>query len=126
MTIFILEDNAMRSLYFMNWATTHNHKITLTNNVEDAKIILLNVKFDLLCLDHDLGEVCPDNLGYKVCEDLNKTINNDTDILIHSWNASGVDRMIHILSNSAHKGNVVHKEFETDEFYAYLNSIIKK
>jgi len=94
MRIFVLEDNLERNKKFRRELI--GHEIIITEDVESAKNYI-NIKFDLLFLDHDLGGqemvISADDTGYGVAKLLNKSINKDTPAIIHSCNHAGATAM---------------------------------
>ena len=108
MKIMILEDSAERVISFYNMF--NNQSLTIVNTAEDAINLVNYIKFDVIFLDHDLGErVYVDseekNTGYQVAKILSDSMNSKTPIIIHSWNPIGVKNMKNTLKN--HKAQVV-------------------
>ena len=92
MKIFILEDNGERVNRFLNKYV--EDAVTIVNNVEQANIILDNIQFDLIFLDHDLGgemyiKHTDVNTGYQVSKHIKNTENKKATCIIHSFNPNG-------------------------------------
>jgi len=95
--IFILEDDYRRIDLFKE-KLQFDYDLTITVNSDDAIQTLKLHKFDLLCLDHDLGSRQMVNsleydTGYRVACEIPNTINKDTPAIIHSYNPSGAGKM---------------------------------
>jgi len=118
MKIFILEDSVERINIFFTMFNGHN--ITVSNEAVTANAILDKVKFDIIFLDHDLGgQVYVDseeeNTGFQVAQHLPSTINNNTRVIIHSWNEPAACRMLYVLEHreKAFTGKVEQMMFST-------------
>lgn len=94
MRIFVLEDNPERNKKFRRELI--GNEVVIVEDVSSAKS-QINIKFDLLFLDHDLGgqEMVPsgDDTGYEVAKILSQSINRDTPVVIHSCNHAGARAM---------------------------------
>jgi len=102
--IFILEDNLERVATFnMLLPRIYQCDITQTDDVEQAKKILLSKQFDLIFLDHDLGgkvfvdSELPDT-GYQIAKFIADNKIKYQQIIIHSMNPIGAQNMLTILS----------------------------
>jgi len=100
--IFILEDDTRRIQLFEE-KLQFDHDLTITINSDDAIETLKLHKFDLLCLDHDLGrrqmvDSFEYDTGYRVACEIPNTVNRDTPVLIHSYNPSGAGQMWEVLT----------------------------
>ena len=101
MKIFVLEDDPNR----INWFTRAFYDcelITVAATAEKGKYYIRNYKYDLIFLDHDLGnrQFVPSNdpiTGYQVAKEIPNSINKNTPIVIHSYNPAGVANMQAIL-----------------------------
>ena len=90
MKILILEDNSFRNTKFHQSLT--GHIVDIAETVDEGRK-LLNNKYDLLFLDHDLGgEIyvpSGKNTGYEFAQLISKSINKNVPTIIHSCNPAG-------------------------------------
>jgi hypothetical protein len=104
MKIFILEDSESRIRLFK--IKLKNHTNTFAKTVKEARKILMNDKnWDIMLLDHDLGEKenVPseeEETGYQVAVFIRKNDIKSKQIIIHSFNPVGAERMQQILPGS--------------------------
>jgi hypothetical protein len=96
MKIFILEDSGERVNIFFSMFDQHD--VVVANCAKTACKILSEEKFDRIFLDHDLGGLTfvdsdDENTGYQVAKHIPSTMNNEVDVVIHSWNGSGAMQM---------------------------------
>lgn len=89
--IFILDDDVRRLQFFQQVFKDQN--ITISSNAYDAMVNLKNYEYDLICLDYDLnngdkGEEIAIFIAESRCKG---------EILIHSMNPEGAERMREIL-----------------------------
>jgi len=92
MKIFILEDNKERCEFFKKKLI--GNLVTICDNVEDAKRILINEQFDVAFLDHDLGGLVyvnsnDQNTGYQLAKFIAEKNIQFKQIYIHSCNEYG-------------------------------------
>lgn len=107
--IFILEDCPLRVQSFMSWYPMS--KIIVTNNADDALMILKNRKFGLLFLDHDLGTLEHHNTGAMVARNLHETLNANSQIIIHSHNSCGAKTMFDDIKKTCPDAKVIRMPF---------------
>ena len=96
--IFILEDDQARiDIYEKIY---NDCRLTIVRKADEAISILKSsspTEFDLITLDHDLGNevYCPsdDNSGYWVAKYISEHRHFDCPIVIHSWNPAGAFNM---------------------------------
>lgn len=101
MKILVLEDDGYRVKFFIE--KFGQHDITITESSFDAIDCLEEEVFDLIFLDHDLGEGNGD--GFKVASylfDNPWNVNNRSEIIIHSWNTPATERMLSKISQAIH------------------------
>ncbi len=104
MRIFILEDNEHRMVKFRRELI--GHQIDHAATVENGTSFVVNNKYDLLFLDHDLGgeemvDSFADNTGYKLAEFIASfTPNKETPCIVHSCNPAGADNIIRVLPHA--------------------------
>ena len=99
MRILVLDDMEVRHDGFVR--RFKDHKIDHAYTTEEAMFYLALYKYDLVCLDHDLAPehyISDDrgfgNTGYDVAVFISEmTTDLPTQILIHSWNPVGAERM---------------------------------
>jgi CheY-like chemotaxis protein len=109
MRILILEDDDFRITHFIEKFYTHSLKIT-----EDANNAIWHLSlglFDVIFLDNDLG----DGNGYGAdvaayLEENPDNLNNQSQIIIHSWNVPAAKSMMKLLPNA------IFMPFNSDEF----------
>jgi CheY-like chemotaxis protein len=111
MKIFVLEDNEERNVSFRKWLAGHD--VTYVEDAWTAHPILKNKKFDLIFLDHDLGNrsnVNSDdpNTGYAVAKEIKNGVNKDTQVIVHSMNPNGAINILRVLKSS---NNAFHRPF---------------
>lgn len=119
MRILILEDDGTRVNNFIE--LLHNHDLDITENAHDAVALLESKLYDVVLLDHDLGE--GNGSGTLVSTFLKHypdNLNNDAEILIHSWNTPAAMNMLKDLPNAQWA------PYNTEEFYDVLVSGILK
>lgn len=117
MRILILEDDGMRVNNFIE--LLFRHDLDITESAHEAVALLEENIYDLLLLDHDLGE--GNGSGSVVSCFLHaypENPNNDAEILIHSWNSPASMAMLKDLPKA------VWAPFNTEEFYDILVSDI--
>jgi DNA-binding response OmpR family regulator len=68
-----------------------DHDVTITKDGAEAIQLLNTVKYDQIFLDHDLGDVEYD--GVDVARVIPTSINQYTEVIIHSLNPIGANRM---------------------------------
>lgn len=120
MRILILEDDGTRVNNFIE--LLFRHDLDITENAHEAVALLETKVYDLLLLDHDLGD--GNGTGGVVSGFLYaypENPNNDAEILIHSWNAPAAKNMLEDLPKA------VWAPFNTEEFYDILvNGILRR
>jgi hypothetical protein len=120
MRILILEDDGTRVNNFIE--LLHTHDLDITENAYDAVDLLQANVYDLLLLDHDLGD--GNGSGGLVSSFLGNNQDNpnyDAKILIHSWNVPASKSMLEDLPAAAWA------PFNTEEFYDILiNGILRR
>jgi len=120
MRILILEDDGTRVNNFIE--LLHTHDLTIIENAYEAVSLLESNVYDLLLLDHDLGE--DNGSGGIVSNYLRLNQDNPnyrSTTLIHSWNTPAAIGMLKDLPNA------VWAAFNTEEFYDILiNDILKR
>jgi CheY-like chemotaxis protein len=105
MNILIVEDNEDR----IKWFETEFKGIaalTVVKTAEKGKYYVNLQKWDVIFLDHDLGDRVyvnseDENTGYQVAKEIVKSINKDTPIVVHSYNPAGVKNIMGILKHAA-------------------------
>jgi response regulator of citrate/malate metabolism len=113
MKVFILEDdpNRMKTLR----GVLISHEIVWSDTVDKAKELFDKEKpFDLILLDHDLGgEIFVDselpNTGFQFVKFLaeNKEAINNAQIILHTMNRPGAERMHHHLKDNGILGFMI-------------------
>lgn len=105
-SIFVLEDDANRQLWFLR--RFFGHTVDLAEDVSAAFLLLKANHYDAIFLDHDLefkhyGTYDRDdpNTGYVVAGYLaqNPRKQPHATIVVHSMNPSGSKRMLDVLRN---------------------------
>lgn len=91
--ILILEDDSYRVKFFIE--SFGQHELKITENAQAAIEYLQDDVFDYIFLDNDLG---PENgEGQDVANYLFENphnLNNQANVIIHSWNIPAVERML--------------------------------
>jgi CheY-like chemotaxis protein len=111
MRILVLEDDGHRVNVFVDMLSQHD--LTITENAHSAIDYLTEQVFDVIFLDHDLGE--NNGSGSLVSSFLRTNPLNDNNcaiIIIHSWNVSAVAAMKKDLPGASIA------PFATDTFYS--------
>lgn len=104
MKIFILEDNEHRMVKFRRELIGHD--IDHAATVEEGTSLVVDNKYELLFLDHDLGgeelvDSFADNTGYKLAEFIASfTQNKETPCIVHSCNPAGADNILRVLPHA--------------------------
>lgn len=101
MKIFVLEDSAERLISFRKWLSAHD--VAYAEDAWTAHPILKDQKFDVIFLDHDLGnrsDVRSDdpNTGYAVAKEIANGVNKNTQVVVHSMNPNGALNILGVLS----------------------------
>lgn len=97
--VFILEDNAERIAWFRQQLPS----ATIVETVADAKAVLETKTFDVYFLDRDLGGqvyTADANSGHEIAQWLAAHGNAGDNVVIHSWNAPGAQRMNALLPHA--------------------------
>jgi hypothetical protein len=92
MRILILEDDTFRINYFIEKFCNHN--LTITESADSAIEYLQEDVFDYIFLDNDLGDGvgCGADVAAYLYNNLDNP-NNDSIIIVHSWNIPAVAAM---------------------------------
>ena len=104
MRIFILEDDPYRMVKFRQELL--GHEIDHAETVQDGTSLVVNNKYDLLFLDHDLGgkqmvDSSNSNTGYQLAEFIASfTPNKGTPCVVHSCNPGGADNIVRMLPHA--------------------------
>lgn len=135
--IFVLEDDPERinqfvdrfqelSLRLSNLEASTNYVVDhdIVDNAKEAKELLEKNVYDLIFLDHDLGgkifvDSDDDNTGSEVARWLSSkpmNENNDSKIIIHSFNPTGADYMNERLDKAVRIPSIWTKEL----FHYYI------
>ena len=98
--IFVLEDDENRQQWFKK-TFSEVEEFHMVADAETAKKLLVKFKYDIIFLDHDLGErVYVDSsdpeTGYQVMLIIPGSINEDTYIIVHSLNTVGAKNMVNV------------------------------
>lgn len=101
MKILILDDDDFRHQVFAENLT--GHSVTHTRNSAEFFNALGKEQFDIVFLDHDLGDIVFDPYkreitGTHVAQGMVDKLDKIPKCVIHSWNPSGAQRMRSILS----------------------------
>jgi ActR/RegA family two-component response regulator len=108
--IFILEDDVFRVRFFVE--RFGQHKLKITENVEDAIEYLKDYKFNYLFLDNDLGSGNGEGIDVaRFLQDHPDNPNNKSTIIVHSWNIPATATIISILPTA------ISAPFNTENFY---------
>jgi len=120
MKILILEDDGSRVNNFIE--ILYVHDLDITENAYEAVNLLEAKVYDIILLDHDLGD--GNGNGGIVSNFLRMNTDNlnyNADILIHSWNAPASMSMQKDLPNA------MWAPFNTEEFYDVLvNNLLRR
>jgi len=99
--IFILEDNEFRIKTFKQ--SLIGHSVDIVTTVKDGRP-LVEEKYDLIFLDHDLGgeTYVPSGpeTGYEMAQIISETVNKDTPTIIHSCNHAGSTSISFVLPHA--------------------------
>lgn len=115
MRVFVLEDNQERYNWFSKYLTDEKEDFTIVKTAKEAKDILSKEKFDMLLLDHDLGDrvfvdIEDENTGTQVVRHIIKNkLQEGSQILVHSQNPASFDSMVAPLKKNGY--DVVFKPF---------------
>ena len=121
MRILILDDDSSRHIIFAKRFA--GHELTHTFDAWEALELMKTTKFDLVQLDHDLGqfEYVPYKVevtGTEVANGMAQGLlpeNRPDMVVIHSWNPAGARRMLDILREA--EFNVFLDMFNNGEHY---------
>lgn len=131
MRILVLDDDLYRIKTFNK--KFKEHEITCSTEVlKLVSIMERNEKFDLICLDHDLGELVKEYLvppTYWTGLDAVKKIIELKDkyprhIIIHSWNPTGAIQMLDLLEKAGINCSAC--PFNCDELFLVIKKLAEK
>ena len=97
MKILIVEDNQDRINQFEKILA--GQELTIVKTAAEGKELVMKHKYDLIMLDHDLGDRVfvnseDENTGYQVAKAICESQNKSTHIVVHSWNPEGVKNIM--------------------------------
>lgn len=95
MNVLVVEDSFERMKMFREDLKDHNVEFCVDGKTAIERI--RNNVYDIIFLDHDLGEGLN---GYDIAKVIPNSINKDTQVIIHSCNPVGVGNMLSVLSNA--------------------------
>jgi len=108
MDVLVLDDEAYRHRAFVRGLLNHN--VTIVTTASEAIAALKRRQWDAVFLDHDLRGVVENSgpgTGYEVAEWLAQNPDHQPpQIVIHSFNPSGAQRMQQALPNAAYRPGV--------------------
>lgn len=113
MRILILEDDGTRVNNFIE--LLHNHNLDITESAYEAMDLLDRKAYDLIMLDHDLGE--GNGSGSLVAAYLAQLPGLTSTIVIHSWNVPASNAMVSYLPNA------YQAPYNTENFYDLMNKV---
>ena len=94
MKICVVEDYEGRVEAFQ--MLLHPHDLTICRTAKEGTDAVEVEKFDVIFLDHDLGEGEDDN-GFWVAKAVARGVNKETPVVIHSMNPVGAENIFHQL-----------------------------
>lgn len=94
--VFVLEDDGSRMHWFFD---VHYKNADHASNAAAAIELLGKNTYDLIWLDHDLGDATLYGTGADVARFIADSGNTDAYIVVHSWNPAGADNMMSILKD---------------------------
>lgn len=102
MKVFILEDDINRIEKFRQ--KLRQHSVTYCDDVPTAKALLKKDKYEIIFFDHDLGgeQMVPSehpNTGYQLAKWLREQDMHFEQIIIHTCNPGGGDRILDEVKN---------------------------
>lgn len=110
MKVLVLEDSIYRSKYFIEKYGYHD--LTIVENAYMAIDLLDSELFDYIFLDNDLGTDNGEGLYVaRFLSNNENNPNNNSTIIIHSWNNVAVKEMLNYLPNA------ITVSFGSSEFY---------
>lgn len=113
MRILILEDDGGRINNFIEML--HSHNLDITENAYDAIDMLERNIYDIIFLDHDLGE--GNGSGSLVAAFLSQIDYGEAVIIIHSWNVPASNAMVNYIPSARQA------PYNTESFYNLVNAI---
>jgi len=119
MRILILEDDGYRVTSFIE--ALYNHTLDIIENAYEAIRLLESNVYDLILLDHDLGE--GNGSGTVVTSFLRThrdNPNNNALVIIHSWNIPASNTMLNDLPNA------LRIPFNTEGFFEALFEVSRR
>lgn len=108
MRILVLEDNSIRIEKFKQ--LFKNQELFISDNVKEALNICLVQDFQVMFLDHDLGNAIwvdsnEENTGYQFIKKLiERQLQKNSLIYIHSMNPIGANKMLNLLLDNGYDG----------------------
>jgi ActR/RegA family two-component response regulator len=110
MRVLVLEDDSNRVISFIE--KFGNHSLLITEDAFEAIVYLDEELFDYIFLDYRLGK--DSGSGFDVVnflENESDNLNNNVNIIIHSWDVAAVGEMLSKLPNA------VYIPFGSDDFF---------
>lgn len=99
MRIFVLEDEEFRVKFFVE--RFRRHELKVANNSTDAINYLIEIVFDYVFMDNDLGEGNGEGVDVaKFLKENYKNSNNHAVIVVHSWNSAAAVKIKSYLPKS--------------------------
>ena len=87
--ILVVEDDSKRITGFIEFLGFH--KLSITENSHEAKLLLSNEMFDYVFLDGDLGSINNGN-GADVAKFMKDELSYSPEVIVHSW-----DRAVQVI-----------------------------
>lgn len=112
LNILVVEDNGRRIKTFLNFL--NYHELTITDNSYDAIECLQNNMFDIIYVDHRLGE---DNGTGRDVVDFISTLGYEPEVIFHSLDLMEYHRCRKILPF------LKYKPFNSEEFFLLEHAI---
>lgn len=108
MKVFILEDDENRIDFFTRNLNTKVECIAIAKNIYEGIKILSEDTFDILFLDHDLGEPeIPENTGSGLAKFIVNNKIKCNEIFIHSMSPVGAQNIKNILDNGNYESSII-------------------
>ena len=113
--VLVVEDDSFRIEWFERQFAGIPF-LFITKDVDEAITLIRLIKFDMIFLDHDLGDFeevldaqfagQPEPTGLDVAKEIPGTVNQETECIVHSMNPTGAANII-----KAHPHNTTHIPF---------------
>ena len=121
MKILVIDDSQDRMEIFVKCFSSSEHEISYAKCYDESIVALDSNVFNVVFLDHDLGE---DKTGHDIAKHILEKGQTPI-VVIHSMNVPAATNVQKMLIGSAYPSNVVVVPFGSMMFYSIMQQIIQ-